>query len=166
MRDRNLIRPLRFLRLVACLLLAFGLVHVALPATSQGIANAEWDQKRVTELAVQLAVTMRDLRGEVRRGTTGDRGRAPHSRNMLLDQLRVLERETRFLAAELEAGQGFAETLPVAQRIDRIVDRAAVNARRMMIPEPVQKRVDEANDLLEKLRSFYRNYETPEESED
>ena len=161
MRDRDPRRRPCFL--VACLVLA--LAHVPLPAASEDAAHAAWDHTRVTELAVQLAVTMRDLRGEVRRGTTGDRGQAPHSRNVLLDQLRVLERETRFLAAELEAGQGFAETLPVAQRIDRIVDRAAVNARRMMIPEPVQKRVDEANDLLEKLRSFYRNYETPEESE-
>ena len=161
MRDRDPRRRPRFLG--ACLVLA--LAHVPFPAASEDAANTAWDQTRVTELAVQLAVTMRDLRGEVRRGTTGDRGRAPHSRNMLLDQLRVLERETRFLAAELEAGQGFAETLPVAQRIDRILDRAAVNARRMMIPEPVQKRVDEANDLLEELRPFYRNYETPEESE-
>ena len=161
MSDHSLLRRQRFLG--ACLVLA--LAHVPFPAAGEDAANVAWDQTRVTELAVQLAVTMRDLRGELRRGTTGNRGRGPHSRHVLLDQLRVLERETRFLAAELEAGQGFAETLPVAQRIDRIVDRAAVNARRVRIPEPVLKRIAEANDLLEALRPFYRNYETPEESE-
>jgi len=147
--------------------LALVLWSLAIPvgsyASSHEAAKVAWDQARVTELAVQLAVTMRDLRGELRRTTTDDRGRAPHSRHLLLDQLRVLERETRFLAAELEAGQGFAETLPIARRIDRIVDRAARNGRRLLIPAPVQGRIDKANELLEQLRPFYRGYQIPEE---
>ena len=154
------------LRFGVCLLLVAGM-QLPHPATGEDTSSAAWDQERVTELAVELAVTTRGLRREVRRSIPSDRGRTQaHRRHRLLDHLRVLQRETRFLAAELEAGEGFAETLPIAQRIDMLVDRSVVDGRRLFIPKPVQQKIDKANDLLEDLRSFYRNYATPEEASD
>ena len=164
MRARNPVRCFRILQLLACLALVLAPAQLPLPAAAEGAANAEWDQQRVTELAVQLAVATRDLRSQVRTGFPAERGLPQARIHRLLDHLRVLQNETRFLSAELEAGQGFDETLPVAQRIDRLVDRAVVDARRLDMPEPVQQRLDKADDLLEQLRSFYRNYESPDEA--
>lgn len=166
MTQRNPLRRLRFLRPGARLLLALVTAHAPLHAFAEEAAAVEWDQERVTELAVQLAVATRDLRNAVRTGISSQRGRAQaHSRNRLLDNLRVLQNETRHLAGELESGQGYAETLPIAQRIDRLVARARPDARRLLIPQPVQQRLDRARELLEELRPFYRGYETPEEPE-
>ena len=164
MVDHDFLRPLRLARLAGLLLLAVGLAHVPLSAASQ--EGASWDQERVTELAVQLAVTTRGLRREIRRSMPSDiSAMQANRRHRLIDHMRVIQSETRFLAAELEAGQGFAETLPIAQRIDRLVDRAVVDGRRLFLPKPVQQRIDEANELLEELRPFYRNYEAPEDPE-
>jgi hypothetical protein len=149
----------------ARLLIALSLAITPLPAASN--SHGQWDQERVTELAVELAVTMRGLRTEVRRSIPGNRATTnPNRRRRLLDNLRLLQSETRFLAAELEAGQGFSETLPVAQRINRLVDRAVVDGRRLFLPKPVQQRIDKANDLLEQLRPFYRDYANPEGLDD
>ena len=111
-----------------------------------------------------IDVAIRGLRNEVRRSIRSERGAAQaNRRHRLLDHLRMLQNETRFLAAELEAEQGFAETLPIAQRIDRIVDRAVIDGRRLFLPEPVQQRIDRANELMEELRPFYRDYATPDD---
>jgi len=156
---------LRLSQIGTCLLLAVGLALAPVPAASD--SHAQWDQERVTKLAVELAVTMRGLRNEVRRSIRDDRATTQvNRRHRLLDHLRLLQNETRFLAAELEAGQGFAETLPIVQRIDRLVDRAVVDGRRLFLPAPVQQRIDRANDLLEQLRPFYRDYATPKDLED
>ena len=159
-------KRLRLSRLSACVLLVLGLAFAPLPAASKA-DGVVWDQERVTELAVELAVTVRGLRNEVRRSIRGERGAAQASRrNRLLDHLRILQNETRFLAAELEAGQGFAETLPIAQRIDRTVDRAVIDGRRLFLTQPVLERIDRANELMEELRPFYRDYATPEDVEE
>ena len=148
-----------------CMPIVLSLALAPLPAASAD--EVAWEQERVTELAVELAVTMRDLRAAVRRTAWDDRVRGQaNRRHRLIDHLRVLGNETRFLAAELEAGQGFAETLPIAQRIDRLVDRAVVDGRRLFLTAPVQERIDRANELIEELRPFYRGYATPTDAQD
>ncbi|MDJ0866639.1 MAG: hypothetical protein QNK03_11055 [Myxococcota bacterium] len=132
-------------------------------ADEHGGETTAWDQARVTELAVQLAVVMRDLRFEARRSIPSDLAMMQaHSRHTLLDTLRLLRNETRYLAAELEAGQGYAETLPIARRIDALIDRAARDARRIKIPAPVLAKVERADALVEQLRPFYTNFEPSE----
>jgi hypothetical protein len=161
MRNRYLLRPRPMFRLGAAALL-FLCLGATSPAASKD--TAKWDQEQVTKLAVELAVTTRGLRREVRRSIPDNRATTRvHTRNRLLDHLRVLQNETRFLAAELEAGQGMAETLPSAQRIDRIVDRAVVDGRRLFLPKPVLQKIERANELLDELRPFYGNYQAPEE---
>ena len=156
---------LRLSRIGTCLLLVVGLALATLPAASE--SHTAWDQERVTKLAVELAVTVRGLRNEVRRSIRDDRATTQvNRRHRLMDHLRVLQNETRFLAAELEAGQGFAETLPSAQRIDRLIDRAVRDGRRLFLPKPVLQKVDRANELMEELRPFYRDYATPADAKD
>ena len=155
---------LRLSRIGICLLIVVGLALAPLSALSE--KHSAWDQERVTKLAVELAVTMRGLRREVRRIRDDRASTQVNRRHRLIDHLRMLQNETRFLAAELEAGQGFAETLPIAQRIDRLVDRAVVDGRRLFLPAPVQQKIDRANELMEELRPFYRDYATPEDARD
>ena len=101
MRDSSI---LRLQRLSACLLLVLGCVQAPLAASGQSDEQRAWDQERVTELAVQLAVATRELRREIRRDPT-NRGRTQDAITVRLrDHLRVIEHETRFLASELQAG--------------------------------------------------------------
>lgn len=90
---------LRSSRIGAFLLILAGLALAPHPASGED--QTTWDQERVTQLAVDLAVTMRGLRREMRRSPPADRSAMQvNRRHRFMDHLRLLQNETRFLAAE------------------------------------------------------------------
>ena len=55
----------------------------------------------------------------------------------------------------LHEGAGRDETLPVFQRIGELRLRAAEDARRINLLQPVQDRIEAARNVLEKLEPYY-----------
>ena len=137
-------------------------VSIAAAVLICGSAHAEagesipWDQKAATELAGQLAESVRDLRQTVRRNPVpmiaSGQAAATHR---LLDQLRLIRSESNHLHSRLADGEGRLETQPVFRRINELRRSAAENARRMHMPEATLDEIDSARELLAKLARYY-----------
>ncbi|MDJ0866640.1 MAG: hypothetical protein QNK03_11060 [Myxococcota bacterium] len=152
--------------LAGCLVLLVAAVHAApAAADSHAAERPEWDQARVTELAKELAQTVRDIRSQVQRTVSGNLATMQaHNRHNVIDNLRLIRNETRHLANELEAGKGYEETLPIARRIDTLIDRAARQMRTIGLTEPVLTRIEKADQIIEQIRPFYMGF--PAEGEE
>ncbi len=134
-------------------LLALALALTAAPGQAQ---QAKWDQDRVTELAVQLSDVVADLQRAFRRLPRPDIGSMQsRARFVFADHLRVLRTETRALAAQLEAGAGFEETLPIARRSRRVVRDLRAEARRMQLVQPALGMAEKAEEIIAQLAPFY-----------
>jgi hypothetical protein len=115
-----------------------------------------WDQAEVTALADQLFEAVKDLRESVRTANApsiaSGQARATHR---LRDELRLIRNEARHLARRLREGAGRDETLPVFRRIEELRRKAAEDARRIMLVQPILDRIDAARSVLEKLAPYY-----------
>jgi hypothetical protein len=129
-------------------------------AASLGAAESEpiaWDQSRVSELASQLQEAVKGLRDSARKQgrPTGGSGQV-RAYNRLLDRLRLIEAESRHLAASLGGGAGRDETEPVFERLDLLRRDAAEEARRLFMTKPLMDRIETARGVLEELRPYYQ----------
>ncbi len=128
----------------------------ALAGSPSEAQRAEWDQDKVTELAVELSDVVRDLQVAFRRKPPADIGSMQaRARFQFRDDLRVLRTETRALAAELEAGAGFEQTFPAARRIRRVVRNLQAEARRFQLTEPALGHANRAEEIANQLAPFY-----------
>ncbi len=115
-----------------------------------------WDQEAAAALARQLAEDTQGIRQAFRREppATVVSGES-RARFRLLDLLRRIERETRFLASELEAGRGHDETLPVYENLLGLVRDAQEERRRIFLQSQTLERIEVARGHLEQLDPFY-----------
>ncbi len=145
---------IRFLRPSLAPWVAALVALTAAPASSQ---VATWNQERVTAMAVELSVAVSKLRESVRREPTSGNVASlqSHARMVLLDTLRLLRNESRFLANELQAGAGYAETAPTALRIGVLARDAAEQARRMFMPEPIMDKITAAGSIWQRMQPYY-----------
>lgn len=135
---------------------------LALPATPCRAQSAEWNQARVTELAVQLADVVAELQSAFRRESplTGRSSVQSRARFRFADSLRVLRTETRALASQLESGAGMDETWPIARRGRMVIRDLREEGRRMSWKEPVLGHAQRAEELIGQIAPFY--FETGE----
>jgi hypothetical protein len=133
---------------------------LALPATPCGAQGAQWDQAKVTGLAVELSDVLGELQSALRREAS------PHvaslqsrARNSFRDSLRVLRAESRALASELEAGAGAEETWPIVRRAGVVIRDLRQDGRRMSWSEPVAGHARRAEELIGQIAPFYTGAE-------
>jgi hypothetical protein len=81
----------------------------------------------------------------------------------LEDELRLLESETQELMRQLKSGESLGATQPIYDRIGSLARDARENARKQLVTEPVQKRVDHAEELWAQLTPYYTNGPAPSE---
>ena len=71
---------------------------------------AKWDQARVTQIAEELAVAMKDLRKEIRTTPGSTDPARQRARYEAFEDVRIMTNSSRHLASQLKAGKGRDET--------------------------------------------------------
>lgn len=152
-------RGVRFASWVALIVVgasSFGCAKT--PVASGADQRIPWNQEHVTELAQALNSSVRELRrAALNEPALRDarRGQAQGPATRYLDALRDLERATGQLARQLEAGQGFEDTLGTARRVGTLLRDVQVQARRLMLTESQWQVIDPALDIIQKLSPYY-----------
>lgn len=131
------------------------LLNIALPLSSAAQAEAPWNQTRITELAAQLHDGVRGLREETRsiRRDSATMQAAAYFR--LLDNLRLIERETRYLHKTLESGGDRDTTRPIYARIAMLRRDCAEEMERMYVGSPSLQKISRARSIVKEMDPFY-----------
>ena len=146
--NRLFTTPLRLFALGAAL-------SLSAPSPS-GAERADWDQERVTAIAGELAEAASGVKDAVRKEPVSTIGSGQAGSYYRLVQLtRRIKTEARHLAAQLEAGKGYDETLPVYEALMVWIRDAREDARRTFLSNFVMEKVAVANDALRRLTPYY-----------
>lgn len=131
---------------------ALGLLFALVAAAEQPV---QWDQARVAALAGQLHEGVKGLREEIR-GQSRDIG-SMHAwaYYRLLDNLRLIDRESRYLHQALEAGASREETLPTYARIAVLRRDCAEEMRRQPLQAPALERIERARSVVEQMDPYF-----------
>jgi hypothetical protein len=138
------------------------------PAAEEAAPAAEppaWDQARMIQLAGGLQKAAHDMRNSVRaQPEQGIASGQSYARNNMMDDLRVLEMESKRLKLDLENGKSRDHTYPVFRRLNEVRLNLAEEARRMFLPRSQLDTMKSARAMLEDMRFFYTGEkdETPD----
>jgi hypothetical protein len=141
------------LRIVSLAVVALGLVWLATPGHAE---LAAWDQAKVSALAKQLSEASNALYDTVYKQPP-PLGGSMQSRDYyrLKQQVRHIRSEARELAASLQKGAGYDETLPVYENLMQVVRTARETAGRVFTVADVQQRAAAARQILNQLSPYY-----------
>ena len=132
------------------------LVFVLGVAPVAGAQTAKWDQKAVTDIAVNLEQAISGLRDIVR---ASPQLQLPSSRRSyifeILDNLRQMEFLSGSLKARLIQGEGLEETTPTYNKLQQIRRDTEVIAQKVDISAITKPKLDAANEQLAKLAPYY-----------
>jgi hypothetical protein len=135
---------------------------LTLTATPILAAQQPWDQQKVTQIASELAKAVSGVRDEFRKQPPETiASMQVNARFRLEDELRLLESETQELMRRLKSGEGLDATQPIYDRIGSLARDARENGRKQLVTEPVQKRIDRAEELWAQLTPYYTNGHAP-----
>ena len=118
--------------------------------------TAEWNAEEVSSLADNLAKAVRDARQTARRAPSpGIQSGQETAWFHFNDQLRLIANEARHLGSAVREGRTHDEVYPIYQRMWSWVRDAQDTARRMMIPQDLQAKIDSAGALLDQLDTYF-----------
>ena len=128
---------------------------LGLASTSASAESATWDQEKVTAIAQELAIAVKDLRGIVRQNP--DQIGAPQRRAQYAarEDLRLLQNTAQHLAQALEVGEGREETFPVYRRLQALRRDAEEDGRKAMIQTSTMEKIAVAEEILARLGPYY-----------
>jgi hypothetical protein len=123
-------------------------------APKQG-TPVRWDQKRVTEYAVELAEAVKALAEEVRKQPI----QTPYAKRLaqrdLAEDMRLIENSTVYLAEKLKGGAGRDETEATFRRTELLRRNAAEHARRSDLPDNLMKALVHAGEIHNRMKPYY-----------
>jgi predicted membrane metal-binding protein len=133
-----------------------GVLLASALATGSAAELAQWDQKRVTAIAGELAAAVNKAAVEVDK-SKGSRVDVGKERTFyeLREDIRLAKNTARHLAKELEAGKGRDETYPTFRRLSTLRNDAAESARRAVMPDTTVGALTAAGELMLRLRPYY-----------
>lgn len=131
------------------------LLALLLPFVAGAEEPIEWDQARVTALAGQLHEGVKGLRDEIRSQPRDIGTMHAWAHYRLLDDLRLIDRESRYLHQALESGASREETLPTYARIAVLRRDCAEEMRRQDLQAPALERIGEARSVVEQMDPYY-----------
>ncbi len=118
--------------------------------------EAEWNQERVTAIAVEFSEKARALRATFHQEPTSTLGSGQaHSYYQVKQLIRRIDREAKHLSKLLLEGKGRTETLPVYANLLVIVRDAQEAARRTFASDDVWNAAGSAGDALRRLGPYY-----------
>lgn len=131
------------------------LLALLLPLVAGAEEPVEWDQARVTALAGQLHDGVKGLRKEIRSQSRDIGTMHAWAYYRLLDDLRLIDRESRYLHQALESGASRDETLPTYARIAALRRDCAEEMRRQPLQGPALDRIERARSIVEEMDPYY-----------
>ncbi len=131
------------------------LLGLLLPLAAPGEEAIEWDRERVTALAGELHEAVKGLRDELRSQTRDIGTMHASAYYRLLDNLRLIERETRYLHRALGSGASREETLPTYARITLLRRDCAEEMRRQPLEAPALERIARAQATVREMDPYY-----------
>ena len=131
------------------------LLALLLPLAAAAEETAEWDQARVTALAGELHEGVKGLRDEIRSQTRDIGTMQASAYYRLLDNLRLIERESRYLHRALESGASREETLPAYARIAMLRRDCAEEMRRQFLVATALERIARARSIVKQMDPYY-----------
>ncbi len=129
----------------------FGLLW---PLAAAAGETLEWDQARVTALAGELHDSVKDLRSEMRSQPRDIGSMRASAYYRLLDNLRLIGRESRYLHEALKSGASREETLPSYTRIARLRRDCAEEMRRQFLGTVALERIDRAQSTVKQMDAY------------
>ena len=133
--------------------LGLGLVSGAVATTA--VAQAEWNQERVTALAKELRDDVKELKITVRKNPDAPIGGARRAQYEARDQLRVVQGLAGHLHNDLEDGAGRAETITTYKRIQTARRDLEELGRKAALRENTLEKVMAVQDVLRRLAPYY-----------
>ncbi|MCZ7618934.1 MAG: hypothetical protein M5U32_11735 [Myxococcota bacterium] len=125
-------------------------------ATAALAQDAAWDQGRVTSLAAALHEKVDGMRDELRR--VG----GPHIASLdawghyrLVDDLRLIERETQYLHLALASGEGRDETRPAYARIAMLRRSCDEEMRKQGLGQAMLERITSARAIVKQMDPYF-----------
>lgn len=135
------------------------LLVLAAPAT---LAETAWDQKTVTDIAVKLAKSMKDLNLTVKKNPQAQVG-SPQRRAQYnaRESLRLLVNVSGRLASQLQAGEDKDATISTYKRMQLLRREAEDEGRKGQIPAPTLEKVVSMQAVMDQLAPYYEDAPTP-----
>jgi hypothetical protein len=113
----------------------------------------KWDQKRVTDYAIELDEAVKSLREEARNNQVPFAKR--QSKHDLDEDLRLIENSTNYLVEQLKNGASREDTAATFRRIGSLRDDAAEHARRCDLPDSLMQVVVHAGEIHNRMKPYY-----------
>jgi hypothetical protein len=149
---------------IARLLRSAGLALVVSVTFNAGNALAQstaWDQKAVTDIAVKLAKSLKDLNVTVKKNPDQPVGSpARKAQYQAREDVKMLVTVSQRLAGQLQAGDDMDATLPTYKRLRSLRRDAEDAGKRGNIPAPTLEKVASVQALLDQMAPYYE--EAPE----
>lgn len=130
---------------------------VAGPLLAAGARAEEstWNQERVASLAAALHESVKGLRDELRAVRPSIASMDAWAYHRLVDDLRLIERETQYLHQALASGDGRDETLPAYARLATLRRNCDEEMRRQSLARPMLERIAAARALVKQMDPYY-----------
>jgi hypothetical protein len=131
---------------------------ILLAGTTQAFdAELPWNQEDVTRLAKQLKTTVNGLiqQGEFEERAAGFSPKALEN-YLLIEDLKQLERYSKVLVSQLEAGQGREDTAGLFRRIQTVGRDLEVGKQASPILEGAGPEIDKVRGFLGDLKAYYQ----------
>ncbi|MCG8591602.1 MAG: hypothetical protein MJE66_20080 [Proteobacteria bacterium] len=130
---------------------------LALLPVSTAWAEANWNQERVTAIAVELAQSVKELRANARKNPDAPIGGPRRAQHAAREDLRLMENSSKHLVAQLEKGDGREETRAIYKRLQSLRRDAEENGRKARIPDDTLGKITATQDLLRRLAPYYED---------
>lgn len=118
-----------------------------------------WNQGRVTAIAEKLAAELKELQLQASQHPPDISFSQQRAQYELEEDIRLLKNTSQHLAAQLKAGKGREETLPIFRRMETLRADAEENARKTVVTEHLLDQILEAGGVLLQLQPYYRENE-------
>lgn len=129
---------------------------VDVPRTGTPGRTAEWNSEEVASLAGALAIAVRDARREARNTPRPGFGGAQENAWFLFsDKLRLIRLDAQRMERAARAGGSHDEVHPIYQRMWVLIRDAQENGRRMAIPLPLEKKIQDVGAILDQLDTYF-----------
>ncbi|MDP3939513.1 MAG: hypothetical protein Q8R92_15445 [Deltaproteobacteria bacterium] len=134
----------------------FAFAVLLAPGRSWG-ESTPWDQSGVTVVATSFVEAVKKVEAELEADTEGADVVATRKRLALIGDVKRLREAAGALAADLENGQGYEETLPRYKTLQEIRETAARQGRMILDPESPSASIVAARKLLVELSAYYHD---------
>jgi len=126
-------------------------------AAAAAAATKPWDQASVTSIAVELEQAFAGIDEAMESQPPQPTALQQRSHNAVMHYLRLIVNSSRQLAGELQAGQGYTQTVGTYFQIQAFLSSARQHAPNSWIAEATREKIEVARKALTRLEPYYED---------